>query len=107
MRHVLSALCPSAPPGSPTNDAGATPTTTESSPSASPMTFMRAIPVLDSLPGGHQQGAELLVAEGGIDMERCGTAPRLAAWSGVAPGKNESAGRQRSGKTRKGNRALR
>ena len=29
------------------------------------------------------------------------------AWSGVAPGNDESAGKQRSGKTRKGNRALR
>jgi hypothetical protein len=40
-------------------------------------------------------------------MERFGTAPRLAAWSGVAPGNYESAGIQRSGKTRKGNRVLR
>jgi len=47
------------------------------------------------------------VAEWGIDMERFGTASRLAAWSGVAPGNYESAGIQHSGKTRKGNRALR
>jgi len=71
------------------------------------MTFLRAITLLDSIPGVHQQGAELLVAEWGIDMERFGTAPRLAAWSGIAPGNNESAGIQRSGRTRKGNRALR
>jgi len=36
-----------------------------------------------------------------------GTAARLAAWSGVAPGHDESAGKQRSGKTRQGNQALR
>jgi transposase len=30
----------------------------------------------------------------------------LAAWAGVAPGNDESAGKQRSGKTRKGNRPL-
>jgi transposase len=107
IRHVLSALCPSVPPNSTTNDAGATPTTTESSHSAPPMTCMRAITVLDSIPGVNQQGAELLVAEWGIAMERFGTASRLAAWSGVAPGNNESAGIQRSGKTRKGKRALR
>jgi transposase len=71
------------------------------------MTFLRAITLLDSIPGVNQQGAELLVAEWGIDMERFGTAPRLAAWSGIAPGNNESAGIQRSGTTRKGNRALR
>ena len=71
------------------------------------MTFRRAITLLASLPGVKQQGAALLVAEWGIDMERFGTAPRLAAWSGVAPGHHESAGIQRTGKTRKGNRALR
>ena len=107
IRQVLNALCPSEPLGSPTADADVAPTAPESSPSASPMTFLRAITLLDSLPGVNQQGAELLVAEWGIDMERFGTASRLAAWSGVAPGNHESAGIQHSGKTRKGNRALR
>jgi transposase len=93
--------------GSTTADAGATPTAPESRPSAPPMTFMRVITLLDSIPGVNQQEAELLVAEWGIDMERFGTAPRLAAWSGIAPGNNESGGIQRSGTTRKGNRALR
>ncbi len=58
-------------------------------------------------PGGNQRGGELLVAEWGIDMGRLGTAARLAAWSGVAPGNDESAGKQRSGKTRQGNQAVR
>lgn len=107
IQHVLSALCPSEPPGSTTDEAGATLTAPESNPSTPPMTFLRAITLLDSIPGVHQQGAELLVAEWGIDMERFGTAPRLAAWSGIAPGNNESAGIQRSSTTRKGNRALR
>jgi transposase len=71
------------------------------------MTFPQAVSVLDTIPGVNQRGAELLVAEWGIDMERIGTDARLAAWSGVAPGNDESAGKQRSGKTRKGNRALR
>jgi transposase len=48
-----------------------------------------------------------LVAEWGINMNRFGTAARLAAWTGVAPGDDESAGKRRSGKTCKGNRALR
>ena len=55
----------------------------------------------------NQRGAEMIVAEIGIAMARFGTAARLAAWSGVAPGNNESAGKQRSGKTRKGNQVLR
>jgi len=62
---------------------------------------------LDTIPGSDQRGAEVIVAEIGIDMSRFETAPRLAAWAGVAPGKDESAGKQRSGKTRKGNRPLR
>ena len=40
-------------------------------------------------------------------MRRFETAARLSAWSRVAPGNDESAGKRRSGKTRKGNRALR
>ena len=107
IQHVLSALCPSEPPGSTPDEAAPTLSAPESNPSTPPMTFLCAITLLDSIPGVNQQGAELLVAEWGIDMERFGTASRLAAWSGVAPGNYESAGIQHSGKTRKGNRALR
>jgi transposase len=70
-------------------------------------TFTRAVELLDTIPGVHQRGAEMILAEIGIDMTRCGTASRLAAWSGVAPGNDESAGTQRSGKTRKGHQVLR
>jgi transposase len=65
------------------------------------------VSVLDTIPGVDQRGAELLATEWGLDRGRFGTAARLAAWSGVAPGNDESAGKRRSGKTRKGNRALR
>ena len=71
-----------------------------------PLTFTRAVELLDSIPGIDQRGAEVIVAEIGIDMSRFATAPRLAAWAGVAPGNDESVGKQRSGKTRKGNRPL-
>jgi transposase len=71
------------------------------------MTFARAVTLLDTIPGVNQRGGELLVAAWGIDMGRFGTAARLAAWSGVAPGNDESAGKRRSGKTRQGNQALR
>jgi transposase len=76
-------------------------------PVTSPLPFARAVSVLDTIPGVDQRGAELLVAEWGTDMGRFGTAARLAAWTGVAPGNDESAGKQRSGKTRQGHRALR
>jgi hypothetical protein len=49
----------------------------------------------------------VIVAESGIDLARFETAPRLAAWAGVAPGQGESAGQQRSGNTRQGPHSLR
>jgi transposase len=102
----LSALSANAP-----SDEGRVPlsvTNNASPPVASlPLTFTRAVELLDTIPGIDQRGAEVIVAEIGIDMARFETAPRLAAWAGVAPGNDESAGKQRSGKTRKGNRSLR
>ena len=60
------------------------------------------------LPGVDQRGAEVIVAEIGIDMARfCKPRPVWRHGPGVAPGNAESAGKQRSGKTRKGNRSLR
>jgi transposase len=103
----LRATPPTLPPAA---SVGATATVgraAEPAPPAPPMTCARAVTVLDTIPGVKQRGGELLVAEWGVDMARFGTAARLAAWSGVAPGHDESAGKQRSGKTRKGNRALR
>ena len=72
-----------------------------------PLTFARAIALLDTIPDVDRRGAERWVAETGIDMARFGTAARLAAWAGVAPGNDESAGKQRSGRTRPGNQPLR
>jgi len=69
--------------------------------------FEEAVGLLDSIPGIGPATAELLVAEIGNDMSRFPSAAHLAAWAGVAPGNHESAGKQRSGKTRKGNQALR
>jgi transposase len=48
-----------------------------------------------------------MVAEIGIDLARFATAPRLAAGAGVAPGNDDRAGTQCSGKTRKGTRPRR
>jgi transposase len=107
LRTALRATPPTPPPAA---SVGATATVgraAEPAPPAPPMTCARAVTVLDTIPGVKQRGGELLVAEWGVDMARFGTAARLAAWSGVAPGHDESAGKQRSGKTRKGNRALR
>ena len=62
---------------------------------------------LDAIPGVGQRTAEVLVAEVGTDMERFPTADHLASWAGMCPGNRQSAGQQRSGKTRKGSPWLR
>jgi len=67
----------------------------------------QALTFLDSIPDVARRGAEILVAEIGVDMERFPTAGHLASWAGMAPGTNESAGKRRSGKTSTGSPWLR
>lgn len=62
---------------------------------------------LDSIPGIGRWSAEIILAEIGPDMGRFPTAGHLASWAGMCPGQNESAGKRRSGKTRKGSPWLR
>jgi len=47
------------------------------------------------------------VAEVGTDMTRFPTTAQLAAWAGMSPGSNESAGKRRRARTRKGSPTLR
>lgn len=62
---------------------------------------------LDTIPGIDRIGAISLVAETGGDMTRFPSAAHLCSWGGMCPGHEESAGKRRSGKTRKANRYLR
>jgi transposase len=62
---------------------------------------------LDTIPGIDQRTAEVLIAELGVDMGFFPSDRHLTSWAGICPGNNESAGKHRSGKTRKGNRWLR
>jgi transposase len=66
-----------------------------------------AIRRLDAIPGIGRVGAEALIAEIGTDMTRFPTAGHLSSWAGMCPGNHESAGKRRSGKTRKGSPWLR
>lgn len=61
---------------------------------------------LDTIPGVDRKTAQVIIAELGIDMNRFPTAGHAAAWAGLVPGKNESAGRNRSARTNKANRYL-
>jgi transposase len=69
--------------------------------------FVQEIVQLDGVTGVGQRTAEAVVAEIGVDMTRFPSADHLTAWAGLAPGNNESAGKRRSGKTRKGSPWLR
>jgi transposase len=69
--------------------------------------FEPAVELLRSIPGVDRRAAEVLVAEIGTDMTMFPTAAHLASWAGLCPGQNESAGKRRSGKTRKGSKWLR
>ena len=62
---------------------------------------------LDTMPGVARATTISLLAETGGDMSKFPTAAHLCSWGAVCPGQNESAGKRRSGKTRKGNRYLR
>jgi transposase len=62
---------------------------------------------LDSIPGIDVIAARDILSEIGTDMSRFGSDARLSSWAGVSPGNNESAGKRRRAKTRKGNRYLR
>lgn len=62
---------------------------------------------LDTIPGVDRIGAISILAETGGDMRQFPTAGHLCSWGAMCPGQNESAGKRRSGKTRKGNNYLR
>lgn len=69
--------------------------------------FEEQIARLDTIPGVARRTAEVFIAEVGTDMSRFPTANHLAAWAGLAPANNESAGKRKSGKIREGNQSLR
>jgi transposase len=66
-----------------------------------------AVALLDTIPGVSTTTAQILVAEIGTDRRRFPCAAAWAAWAGLAPGTNERAGQQRSGRTRQGTTWLR
>lgn len=69
--------------------------------------FATQVALLTTIPGVQQRTAEAIIAEIGVDMTRFPTSGHLASWAGMCPGNNESAGKRKTGKTRKGDPWLR
>jgi transposase len=62
-----------------------------------------ALARLDEIPGISQAGAQVILAETGLDMSRFPTAGHLVSWAKLSPRTIQSGARNRSGKTGKGN----
>ncbi|TMV42905.1 IS110 family transposase [Paenibacillus mesophilus] len=70
--------------------------------------FQQDLDRLDSIPGIARRTAEQILAEVGTDIgSRFPSAAHLCSWVGLVPGHNESAGKRKSSRTRKGNKYLR
>jgi hypothetical protein len=69
--------------------------------------YQHVITLWTSMPGICEVTAWSLVAEIGTNPEQFPQASNLDSWAGICPDDNESAGKRKSGKTRKGNRWLR
>ena len=74
----------------------------EAAEAAGQATFLSLISLLCSVPGINVLGATIILAEIGRDMGRFPTAGHLLAWAGMCPSQNESAGKRKSSRLRKG-----
>jgi len=68
--------------------------------------FEKAVELLCTIPGIQRRNAECIIAEIGLDMSVFPTAKQLASWAGQCPGNDQSAGKRRSGQSRKGSKWL-
>jgi len=64
--------------------------------------FRSLINLLSTMPGVGAASATAILAETGTDMTHFPTARHFVAWAGLCPGQNESAGKRKSARLRKG-----
>jgi transposase len=69
--------------------------------------FVRELALLRTIPGLKHRAGECVLAEVGPTMTPFPSAAHLCSWAAICPGHDETGGKQRSGKTRRGNRWLR
>jgi transposase len=69
--------------------------------------FRVEVDLLKTLPGIQETTARIVLSEIGFDLTRFATAGHLISWAGLCPGSDESAGKRRSTRLRKGNVWLR
>lgn len=68
--------------------------------------FVSKIENIDTVTGVDVRAAQDIIAEIGMDMSAFPTHKHLCSWAAMCPGNRESAGKRKSGKTRKGNKWL-
>jgi len=64
------------------------------------------VDALDEIAGIGKDSAQAIIAETGTDMSVFPSAKHLCSWAGLSPGNNESAGKKKKAKARKGNTTL-
>jgi transposase len=64
--------------------------------------FRDMIALLDGIPGVASLAATSILAEIGTDMSRFASGGHLVSWAGLSAGQNESAGKRKSSRLRKG-----
>ncbi len=69
-------------------------------------TGLAGVALANTITGVARRTAEVMLAEIGTDMSVFASARHLASWAGRCPGNDESAGKRRSGRTRKGSKWL-
>ena len=68
--------------------------------------FEKQVQDLATTPGLKEFIPQIIIAEVGVDLSSFPSDKHFTSWIGVCPGKNESAGKNKSGKTTKGNHWL-
>jgi transposase len=68
--------------------------------------YEKEFKMIQTVTGIKEISAASVIAEIGVDMSRFPGEANISSWAGVSPGNNESAGKKKSSKTRRGNNNL-